>query len=114
MTKVQVRPNAGLSDVQKQWQLVDVYYELKEVLKGQPTEIGPISTHNAYFGGCGVPVVAGVDYLFFVEPFEADATIELKGNSSGFISNTSTQSLPASEVHAENIVSEARDMISRF
>jgi len=88
--------------------LVQVSYKLKEVLKGNPRKNGTISTTRFYIGGCGVPVVVGLDYLFFVNAFEPDMATEVMSTSSGMISIFDTVALPSSEKHAEAVIAKVR------
>ena len=81
--------------------LVYVYYDLIETLKGSPSPTGPISTNIHYYGGCGVPVLVGVEYVFFVDEFSDEAPMDWRGESSGFISVFGTIGLPPSAVKAE-------------
>jgi hypothetical protein len=76
---------------------IDIRYEIKEVFKGHPDAGGVISTTSAIMGGCGVPVLAGQDFLFFVTPFDKefrDQAPEMARHSQGMVSISGTQMLP--------------------
>jgi hypothetical protein len=71
--------------------LVDVTYELKSALKGKPEATGTVSTTSGIFGGCGVPVLAGQEYVFFIVPFPKDMSADAVSaveNSKGNILDT--------------------------
>lgn len=93
--------------------LVHVSYELKEVLKGEPKPSGPISTTTLYFGGCGVPVIVGTDYIFFIDDFPDEVTEAARENSSGLISIFGTESLSPFEERAEEAMAKVRSYGAR-
>lgn len=89
-----------LSDYADAWpgsgnrvEFVHVYYDLKETLKGEPEDNGPVTTWNLYVGGCGVPVVVGTDYLFVIDELPIETPPEISNYSSGFISIFGTSEL---------------------
>lgn len=87
--------------------IVQVYYERQHVIKGHPTETGPVTTTKFYMGGCGVPFAVGIDYLLFVEPFAEEWPASLKDKSSGLVSIFNSQGiLPGSD--------EEKELISRL
>lgn len=90
--------------------LVHVYYKLVEAVKGKPSPTGPITTWTSYFGGCGVQVTVGLDYLFFVKPFKdpEEWTKEARGPSSGWISIFATKTLDRHEPYAEKDMARVR------
>ena len=113
VTKVELSDYVETGALTKDRFLVHVSYELKEVLKGRPKPSGPISTTTFYFGGCGVPVVVGVDYIFFIDDFPDETPEAWRENSSGFISNFGTESLPLSEEHADEAMAKVRSYGTR-
>ncbi|MCP4317481.1 MAG: hypothetical protein GY789_16065 [Hyphomicrobiales bacterium] len=110
VTKVELSPDVAMFEGESKRYIVKVFYERKEIIKGQPTETGPVTTSIFYMGGCGIPMVVGIDYLFFIEPFEADVPEKLTGGSSGLISIFNTQPLPPLEDEAAEIVSRIRSL----
>ena len=46
--------------------LINVWYEVKEVFKGDPNPHGPVLTNKFFMGGCGTIMVTGQDYVLFV------------------------------------------------
>jgi hypothetical protein len=52
--------------------IVNARYELKEVFKGTPAPDGVVSTTTFILGGCGAPVLAGQEYLFYINPFDEE------------------------------------------
>jgi len=113
VTKVELSEFVGTAEWAKGRFFVHVYYELKETLKGRPKENGPVSTTIHYFGGCGVPVVVGLDYIFFIDEFPNETPNAWKGNSSGWISIFGSVQLPPSEEKAEEAMAKVRSYGAR-
>jgi hypothetical protein len=88
--------------------LVFVYYDLKEVLKGDPTDHGPVSTTNLYFGGCGLPVAVGMDFIFFVDHYSERVPDEARGDSRGQINFFSSWRVPENDELAQEVMAELR------
>lgn len=56
----------GSDGDQQQRYLINVWYEIKEVFKGNPNPEGPVLTNKFFMGGCGTIMVTGQDYVLFV------------------------------------------------
>lgn len=93
--------------------LVKVFYELKEVIKGEPTQNGPVATTNWYYGGCGLPVFVGVDYILFITPFPDGFPKESQGNSSGMISFFASRDLGNNPKNLEEAIKQARRLLDQ-
>jgi len=93
--------------------IIEVYYELKEVLKGTPRKEGPILTHTAIGGGCGVPVLAGFDYVFFTYPANRNDDPAFAELANGIISLSGTSSLHTNEKFAEQKMAYFRSLAKK-
>jgi hypothetical protein len=87
---------------------VVVYYELKGVLKGTPDKDRPALTLIYYMGGCGLPMLVGFDYIFYIHEFSDTSPDEMKKSASGMISMF-TKGLHPNEKFAEEEMKKARD-----
>ncbi|WP_133254817.1 hypothetical protein [Mesorhizobium delmotii] len=91
--------------------LVNVRYETIEVFKGKPEANGTISTTTLIMGGCGVPVLTGQHFLFYVDGFDEKARKglpELAGQTQGMISIYDTQMLPPNPELLDEVLAEVR------
>ncbi|MEP3278619.1 MAG: hypothetical protein ABJN26_18525 [Stappiaceae bacterium] len=91
---------------------VNVYYSLKETIKGYPKPEGPILTTVLYFGGCGVPIAVGMDYVFFVDRFDEEKPEGFESDASGYISIFSTQLLSPNEEVAKSTMAKVKVLAS--
>jgi hypothetical protein len=107
-TKVELSDYLVEDDFVQRRAIVHVYYELKETLKGSPSRNGPVTTTTFYFGGCGVPIPVGIDYLFFINEFAERLPEELKADSSGVISTFALIALPVMERNAQKVMAHMR------
>ena len=112
VTKVEVSDSEIAAEMPAGFFLIEVYYELKEVLKGTPRENGPILTHTAIGGGCGFPALAGFEYVFFTYPTKIDEDPELADLANGMISLSGTKGLPIDEKFAEEEMAQFRSLAS--
>ncbi|MBO6918046.1 MAG: hypothetical protein JJ858_06425 [Rhizobiaceae bacterium] len=97
-----------------------VYYRSVEVLKGDVPEDGYILSCNGYFGGCAVPVLVGVEYLFapnkeeVIQDFEAPKELRsLLNNSIGMISIFNTTALPGYKPRLDEAMAEVREWAAK-
>ncbi|CAH2409562.1 hypothetical protein [Mesorhizobium escarrei] len=91
--------------------LVNVRYETIEVFKGKPEANGTISTTTLIMGGCGVPVLTGQHFLFYVDGLDEKARKELPelaGRTQGMISIYDTQMLPPNPELLDEALAEVR------
>ncbi len=88
---------------------VRVHFEVEEIIKGKPPKDGYAITNNGYFGGCAVPILAGVPYVVFVDELDGkDAqNVDLVG-SIGVISDLGTEMLPQNPVLTDEAMSKFR------
>jgi hypothetical protein len=63
-----------LRQIQRERLLVEVWYEIKEVLKGDPAPNEPVVTTKYVMRGCGLNILAGQEYVFYTTfvPFGAN------------------------------------------
>ncbi|WP_192181289.1 hypothetical protein [Mesorhizobium amorphae] len=96
--------------------LVNVRYEIAEVFKGKPQANGAISTTTLIMGGCGVPVLAGQHFLFYVNGID-EATRkdmpDLAGQTQGMISIYDTQMLPPNPMLLDEALAEVRALAKK-
>lgn len=111
VTQADLNPLEFDSGGVKERSLVDVRYEVAEIFKGKPQPSGIISTHTGILGGCGVPIMVGQQYLFFVVPFESDfitSEPQFADQSQGMISNLSSQMLMGDAARMDETLAEVR------
>ncbi|TPL49608.1 hypothetical protein [Mesorhizobium sp. B2-4-6] len=91
--------------------LVNVRYEIAEVFKGKPEANGVISTTTLIMGGCGVPVLAGQSFLFYVDALDEEAQKaepEFAKQTQGMISIYDSQMLPPNPQLLDEALAEVR------
>lgn len=106
-------PSADVSDGRI---LVNVRYETIEVFKGNPEANGTISTTTLIMGGCGVPVLTGQHFLFYVDGFNEKAlkdSPELAGQTQGMISIFDTQMLPPNPELLDEALADVRALAKK-
>jgi hypothetical protein len=111
VTATELNPFQIEIDGEKQRPFVDIRYDVKETFKGKPDTGGAISTTSAIMGGCGVPVLAGQDFLFFVKPFDKefrDQAPEVAERSQGMVSISGTQMLPQYAPRLDEALADVR------
>ncbi|RJT34877.1 hypothetical protein D3227_22830 [Mesorhizobium waimense] len=96
--------------------LVNVRYEIAEVFKGKPEANGAISTTTLIMGGCGVPVLAGQHFLFYVNGIDETTRKEmpeLAGQTQGMISIYDTQMLPPDPKVLDEALADVRALAKK-
>ncbi|MCF6099916.1 hypothetical protein [Mesorhizobium muleiense] len=96
--------------------LVNVRYEAMEVFKGNPEPNGVISTTTLIMGGCGVPVLAGQNFLFYVDAIDEEARKtqpEFAGQTQGMISIYDTQILSPNPQLLDESLAEVRALAKK-
>ena len=95
--------------------LTKVPYKPTETLKGDVPEDGYIVSHTGYMGGCSVPVLVGLEYLFAPQKgdiiFDFEESSELYSflkNSIGMISIFNTTQLPSYKPRLDEAMAEVR------
>lgn len=90
---------------------VRVHFEIQEFIKGNPPKNGYAMTNNGYFGGCAVPILAGVPYVVFIDKLDADAakSVDFTG-SMGVISDLGTEMLPQNPSLIDEAMKEIRNL----
>lgn len=56
----------GSRDGRQQRYLINVWYEIKEVFKGNPKPDQSVLTNKFFMGGCGTIIATGQEYVLFV------------------------------------------------
>lgn len=77
-----------LRQIQRERLLVEVWYEIKEILKGHPAPNDPVVTTKHILGGCGLNFLAGQQYVFYTTlvPFGASDSkryVDILGGTRG-------------------------------
>ncbi|MER9057840.1 hypothetical protein [Mesorhizobium sp. M0213] len=96
--------------------LVNVRYEIAEVFKGKPEPNGVVSTTTLIMGGCGVPVLAGQNFLFYVDAITEEARKaepEFATQTQGMISIYNSQMLPPNPELLEEALAEVRALAKK-
>lgn len=100
--------------------LTKVYYNPIEALKGSVPKDGYILSQTGYFGGCAVPVLVGLEYLFALN--KEDAIFNFDGHpklnslfeeSIGMISIFNTTQLPVYKPKLDEAMSEVREWATK-
>lgn len=92
--------------------LVNVRYETMEVFKGNPV----ISTTTLIMGGCGVPVLAGQNFLFYVDAIDEETRKtqpEFAGQTQGMISIYDSQMLSPNPQLLDESLAEVRALAKK-
>lgn len=96
--------------------VVNAHYEVKEVFKGSPAPNGVVSTTTFILGGCGVPVLAGQEYLFYINPFDEETqrnAPELVKQTQGMISIFDSQMLLGDPPQFDETLAEVRALAKK-
>ncbi len=93
--------------------LVDIKYEVLETFKGEPKPDGVITTTTAVMGGCGLPVLAGWQFLFVVAPFDKDAPKRVSEGSQGMVWVFSSEMLPDFKPRLDEALEEVRTLAKK-
>ncbi|TIL58373.1 MAG: hypothetical protein E5Y79_20040 [Mesorhizobium sp.] len=96
--------------------LVNVRYETMEVFKGNPEPNGVISTTTLIMGGCGVPVLTGQNFLFYVDAIDEETRKtqpEFAGQTQGMISIYDSQMLSPNPQLLDESLAEVRALAKK-
>jgi len=63
--------------------VVEAKYSIKESLKGDAPRVGEVYDLPDGIGNCSIPLVAGHDYVFFVQPHDGTPDVRFVGMMSG-------------------------------
>jgi hypothetical protein len=86
-------------------------YELKNAVKGTPPRRGRIVSTNGIIGGCALPLLAGQEYIFFVEPWPADTPAALSNMALGTVSIFGSISLTGYEPVTQEELTRLRSYV---
>ncbi len=107
------KPTAGELQSEGDFDLryVRVHFDIQEVIKGKPPRNGYAMTNNGYFGGCAVPILAGVPYIIFIDELDGDAAKSANFHGSiGVISDLGTEMLPQNPALIDEAMKEIRTL----
>lgn len=86
------------------------------MFKGKPEPNGVVSTTTLIMGGCGVPVLAGQNFLFYVDAITEEARKaepEFAAQTQGMISIYNSQMLPPNPELLDEALAEVRALAKK-